>query len=116
MDEAGKLRTFKEADLAVLQKRMRLTDRHHGYALRLAEMFGERGVRCRADLNDDRMQAKIRQAQMMKVPYMLIVGDQEMQAETVAVRRRDGVRLDNVVTATFLANVKEKIRSRTADL
>ncbi|NKQ35030.1 MAG: threonine--tRNA ligase [Chloroflexi bacterium] len=91
-----------------------ITDRHHSYALRLAAMFGESGVRCRADLDDGRMQAKIRQAQMMKVPYMLIVGDREVQAETVSLRRRDGVRLDNVSAAVFLAEVKEKIRGRTA--
>ncbi|HID51305.1 MAG TPA: threonine--tRNA ligase, partial [Anaerolineae bacterium] len=93
-----------------------ITDRHHDYALRLAEMLAEQGVRCRADLDDGRMQAKIRQAQLMKVPYMLIVGDQEMQTETVSVRRRDGVRLDNVAAAAFLAEVKEKIRRRTAVL
>ncbi len=93
-----------------------ITDRHHDYALRLAEMLAEQGVRCRADLDDGRMQAKIRQAQLMKVPYMLIVGDQEMQTETVSVRRRDGVRLNNVAAAAFLAEVKEKIRGRTAVL
>ena len=49
------------------------------------------GVRAEADLSAERMNAKIRDAQLMKVPYMLVVGDQEMANHTVALRKRDGI-------------------------
>ena len=71
-----------------------ITDAHWDYAARLeAEMLAS-GIRARADFGGERMQAKIRQAQMMQVPYMAVVGDREAATETIALRRRDGSRQD----------------------
>jgi hypothetical protein len=71
-------------------------------------------VRASADLSAERMNAKIRDAQLMKVPYMLVVGDQEMANHTVALRKRDGSRLNDFQFGDFLALVNQKIATRRA--
>ncbi|HZW04198.1 MAG TPA: threonine--tRNA ligase, partial [Anaerolineaceae bacterium] len=93
-----------------------ITDSHQEYAVRVAEQMKAADVRAAADLGPDRMNAKIRQAQLMKVPYMLVVGDQEVQNETVAVRMRNGERLNAVPVAEFTARVKDRIAARSPEL
>src|SRR5690606_22850463 len=73
-----------------------ITSEHHDYATRLALDLQTAGVRADADLSAERMNAKIRDAQLMKVPYMLVVGDQEMADNTVALRKRDGSRVNGM--------------------
>ncbi|HQY93858.1 MAG: threonine--tRNA ligase [Caldilinea sp.] len=103
--------------LAPLQARViPITNDHNDYAARLAAALQEAGVRVEADLGADRMNAKIRNAQLMKVPYMLVVGDQEMADSTVALRKRDGSRSNGLSFADFQALVKEKIASRALTL
>ena len=63
------------------------------YAAEVARKLKDKGIRAEADLGSDRMNAKIRNAQMEKIPYMLVVGDREMNSEQVAVRARGGVDL-----------------------
>jgi len=58
------------------------------------------------------MNAKIRNAQKMQVPYMLVVGDQEMEAGTVAPRLRSGKRMEAVSVDAFLAYVQQEINDR----
>jgi threonyl-tRNA synthetase len=65
----------------------------------------EAGVRGHADLRGERMNAKIRDAQMQKVPYMLVVGDREAQAGAVAVRLRSGEDLGAQPVADMLAMI-----------
>jgi threonyl-tRNA synthetase len=93
-----------------------ITDSHHDYARSVAARLVAAGVRAEAELGPDRMNAKIRQAQLMKVPYMLVVGDQEVQHETVSLRVRDGSRKNDMPVGEFLALVQERIRSRAGDL
>jgi threonyl-tRNA synthetase len=93
-----------------------ITDEHRDYALQLAGRLTEAGVRASADLGADRMNAKIRQAQLMQVPYMLVVGDREMAEGTVALRRRDGSRADDLPFAGFLADVTAKTAGRSREL
>jgi threonyl-tRNA synthetase len=62
------------------------------------------------------MNAKIRQAQLMKVPYMLVVGDQEMQDESVSLRARDGSRKNGMPVGEFEAQVVARIQSRSSEL
>jgi threonyl-tRNA synthetase len=66
-------------------------EKHAEYAKAVAAAARQRGLRASADLGSDRMKAKIREAQLAKVPYMLVVGDREQTERTVSVRRRDGV-------------------------
>ncbi len=67
-----------------------IADRHTDYARHVLGELKRAGLRAEADLSSDRMNAKIRNAQMQKIPYMLVMGDQEMAAEQVNVRLRDG--------------------------
>ncbi len=93
-----------------------ITDKHHEYALRLREQMFDLGLRAEADLGSDRMNAKIRDAQLYKVPYMLVVGDREVENETVALRRRDGERQDGMPVGEFIALVKGRVEERSAEL
>ncbi|HML40444.1 MAG TPA: threonine--tRNA ligase [Bellilinea sp.] len=93
-----------------------ITDAHNDYALQLEKEMRAAGIRAKADLGSDRMNAKIRAAQLLKVPYMAVVGDQEMAAQTIALRKRDGSRVNDLAAADFVAQVSERIRTRTADL
>jgi threonyl-tRNA synthetase len=67
-----------------------IADRHVAYSESVAEQLRAGGLRLEVDASSDRMQAKIRDAQMQKIPYMLIVGDREMAAAQVNLRTRDG--------------------------
>ncbi len=74
-----------------------ITDAHHEYAVQLEGRLKAAGIRAEADLSSDRMNAKIRNAQLMKAPYMLVAGDQEIANETVSLRRRDGEPMPTLV-------------------
>lgn len=67
-----------------------IADRHTDYAQQVAVALRVRGLRVEVDTRNERMQAKIRDAQVQKIPYMLVVGDKDQQAETVSVRKRSG--------------------------
>jgi threonyl-tRNA synthetase len=66
-----------------------IADRHNAYAEQVVAQLKHAGLRAEADLSSDRMGAKIRNAQMGKIPYMLVVGDRELEAGEVNVRLRD---------------------------
>ena len=93
-----------------------ITDAHHGYAQELAQKMVAAGIRAEAILGPDRMNRKIRQGQQMQVPYLLIVGDQEMADGTVSVRRRDGKREQGVGVDGWITAVSERIQSRLPEL
>ena len=67
-----------------------IADRHLPYAERVADGLRVQGLRAEVDAKSERMNAKIRNAQLQKVPYMLVVGDRESEANAAAVRLRDG--------------------------
>jgi len=93
-----------------------ITDGHAEYASHVAAQLREAGIRGAADLGSERMNAKIRNAQLMKVPYMLVVGDQEMANHAVSLRRRDGSRQNDLPVAEFIAATVERIRTRSSEL
>ncbi|WP_420628877.1 threonine--tRNA ligase [Candidatus Leptofilum sp.] len=93
-----------------------ITDGQNEYAQQVAGQLKASGVRAQAMLESDRMQAKIRAAQQMKVPYMLVVGEREAAAGTVSLRKRDGSRQNGLALAAFEALVAEKIARRDAVL
>jgi threonyl-tRNA synthetase len=67
-----------------------IADRHNDYAHEVAAKLKRAGLRVSVDDGSDRMNAKIRNAQKAKVPYMLVIGDREMEEGKVALRRRNG--------------------------
>ena len=93
-----------------------ITDGQNEYANQIAAQLKAEGVRAQAMLGSERMQAKIRQAQAMKVPYMLIVGEREAEAGTVSLRKRDGSKQNDLPVAEFAALAQQKIAKRAADL
>jgi threonyl-tRNA synthetase len=93
-----------------------ITDAQNEYAENIAKQLRENGIRASADVSGQRMNAKIRQAQLMKVPYMIVVGDNEMQAEQVSLRVRDGSQQNNISLAEFMSRAKDRIARRAAEL
>ncbi len=93
-----------------------ITDGQNDYAEGIAKQLRENGIRADADLSGSRMNAKIRQAQLMKVPYMIVVGDNEMQAGQVSLRVRDGSQENNISLADFIIRVKDRIVRRASEL
>lgn len=99
--------------LAPVQVRlMPIADRHHDYARQVVERLREYGIRAEMDDRNEKVGFKIRQAQVEKVPYMLVIGDREAAEGLVSVRSRvagdeGGVPLDG-----FLARIREEIASR----
>jgi threonyl-tRNA synthetase len=93
-----------------------ITDSHNEYAENIALRMRSLGIRAQSDHSPERMNAKIRQAQLMKVPYMAVVGDNEMQSQTVALRMRSGERKNDLPVDAFVELLQEKIRSRSKEL
>jgi len=87
-----------------------IADRHLPYARQVAERLREADLRVEVDDRQERMQAKIRDAQLQKVPYMLIVGDREAQAGGVAVRLRSGEDLGTVPLEDLLSRLVAEAR------
>jgi len=93
-----------------------ITDGQNEYAEGIAKQLKDAGIRASADLSSERMNAKIRNAQLMKVPYMLVVGGNEMEAGTVSLRVRDGSQENNILLSVFIARAKDRISKRAAEL
>lgn len=90
-----------------------IADRHNVYAHEVAARLKKAGLRLSVDDSSDRMNAKIRNAQKLKVPYMLVLGDREMEEGQVALRRRSGESLPAMSVEEFIAlalrEIDEKI-------
>jgi len=93
-----------------------ITDAQNEYAQGVVKQLREEGVRVSADISAQRMNAKIRSAQVMKVPYMLVIGENEMNAGQVSLRVRDGSQQNNIPLDEFKARVKDKITKRSSEL
>ena len=93
-----------------------ITDNQNEYAEKVVAQLREQGIRVMADVSAQRMNAKIRDAQLMKVPYMLVVGENEAAAGQVSLRVRDGSRADNIPLAEFITRAKDRISRRAAEL
>ncbi len=93
-----------------------IADRHFEFAQKLVDELIDKDFRAEADLTHGRMQAKIRDAARMKIPYILVIGDKEMEAGAVAVRLRDGKDLGTMPVPDFVAMLERVNTSRTQNL
>jgi threonyl-tRNA synthetase len=93
-----------------------ITDSQNEYAQSIVTQMRAQGIRVSADISAQRMNAKIRAAQLMKVPYMLVVGEEEMKAGKVALRVRDGSQQKDVELAAIIERAQDRIRRRAAEL
>ena len=90
-----------------------ITDRHVAYAQQVQQRLEAAGLRVDINQSKDRMQAKIRNAQLQKIPYMLIIGDKEQESDAVSVRLRTEEDLGSMSVADVLDRITQEIAART---
>lgn len=86
-----------------------ITDRNLEYGQKVLEQLKSSMIRTELDERSEKMQAKIRDAQLQKIPYMLIIGDREEKEGKVAIRTREGKDLGAMTIEEFLGKIKEEI-------
>ena len=92
-----------------------ITDNHAVYADKIAQQLEESGVRVEKDLRNEKIGFKIREAQLQKIPYMIVLGDKEVESSTLGVRRRRSKETRTLDLKTFLDEVNEAVKNRTID-
>jgi threonyl-tRNA synthetase len=93
-----------------------VADRHLDYARQIETELRNEGVRVQVDARPERMNLKIRAAQLEKVPYMLVIGDKEIASATVSVRLRTGEQLPSQTIGEFKSSIKRIIAERAGEL
>lgn len=93
-----------------------IADRHAEYAHKVEKQLKDLGMRVQVDTRSDRMNAKIRDAQLQKIPYLLVIGDKEAEANAVAVRLRTGEDLKAMPLDQFIEMAKRVIDTKSLEL
>ena len=93
-----------------------VTERAHDYAAKIAAQLDAAGIRVENDLRSEKLGYKIREAQMQKIPYMLVVGDRDMENGTVSVRTRQGEDLGAMTLDAFVAKCQSEIASKSREV
>ena len=86
-----------------------IADRHNEYGQEIQKMLIEKGIRCELDNNNEKIGAKIRNAELLKTPYMLIIGDKEIKERTVGVRKHGHGDLGSSSLAKFIEKLTGEI-------
>jgi len=89
-----------------------VTDRHIPYAEKVMDKLEGEGVRIEADFRNEKLGLKVREAQLRKIPYMLIIGDKEVDQERITPRLRTGENLPMMSVGDFVERVKEDCSKR----
>lgn len=92
-----------------------ITDRAHDYAQEIVDRLRDAGIRAESDYRSEKLGYKIREAQIQKIPYMLVVGDRDMENQTVSVRTRAGVDLGAMSVDDFRAKCRAEIDTKARD-
>jgi len=90
-----------------------ITDAQSDYVANVAQTLRSQGLRVDADLRNEKINLKIREHSLQKVPYLLVVGEKERQAGTLAVRARGGVDLGSMTIAEFTARLASEVHTRS---
>ena len=90
-----------------------ITEKQNGYARKVEESLREAGIRLEVDDSSEMLGKKVRRAKDTKVPYFLIIGEQEMVSQTVTVESRDFGKIGIMSVSDFLTRIKDEIRIRT---
>ena len=85
-----------------------VTDKHIPYGENVYNQLVDAGVRCEKDFRNEKLGYKIREGQMQKIPYMLVIGDREVESGTISPRQRDGKNIGSVSISDFVSIVDEK--------
>jgi len=89
-----------------------LVDKHHGYAEEVKKQLEKEGIRVEVDLRNEKIGYKIREAQLAKIPYMLVIGDKETETKTLAVRSRKDGDLGSMSVDDFVAKIISEIKNK----
>jgi threonyl-tRNA synthetase len=106
---AGAFPTWLSPVQAVL---LTVTDRHIPYAEKVLETLKDAEIRVKGDFRNEKLGLKVREAQLLKIPYMLIVGDKEVEQEGITPRLRSGENLPLMSIGAFIERVKEECSQR----
>ena len=101
--------------LAPIQVRViSFTDRNVGASKDFVKKVGEAipNLRIDADFSQSTVQSKVKEAELMRVPYIIVIGDREEKEKTVAVRERGSGKINNVKIDSFIKSLKEEIEER----
>ena len=90
-----------------------VADRHNDYAHRVESSLRAAGIRASSDTRSERVNSKIRDAQMRKIPYMLVVGDKEIEANAASVRLRTGENLGPLALSEVVARLVSESDARS---
>ena len=90
-----------------------IADAHKEYANKIKEQFEEQGIRVELDEREEKIGYKIREAQLQKIPYMLIIGDKEIEANAVGVRSRKDGDIGQMSTEEFIDKIHDEIKNFT---
>jgi threonyl-tRNA synthetase len=93
-----------------------IAERHTGYAEKVASQLRAVGVRVAVDSRNEKMNAKIREHAMQKVPFLLVVGDKEAEANKVNVRTRGKEKTEDLPSADFVEKIKKLIAEKSPTL
>jgi threonyl-tRNA synthetase len=89
-----------------------ISDKHAAYAKTVTNMLKEAGIRVELDDHDESLGKKIRQAKLEKVPYIVVIGDKEIESKTLTVEKRDGTKEEHTIEA-FLEKIQREIKNRS---
>ncbi|HBC96357.1 MAG TPA: threonine--tRNA ligase, partial [Clostridium sp.] len=95
---------------------MDITDDQKDYADKIIKELKDEDIRVEADLRNEKIGYKIREAQMQKVPYMIILGDREVKEKGISVRSRKNGDLGSMSLDDFIAKLKEEISQKVSDV
>ena len=90
---------------------MPVSDENKAYAEKVADLLAKRGLRVERDFDSGTIGGKIRNAQLQKVPFAIVVGSKESDAQTISVRSRDGKVRQDVLLEDFVKEVDEKVQT-----
>lgn len=85
---------------------MTITDAQRDYAVELVERLQKVGLRVKSDLRNEKIGFKIREHTLQKVPYLLVVGDKEVESDSVALRTRSGENLGTMTVDAFIERIQ----------
>jgi threonyl-tRNA synthetase len=89
-----------------------IVEKHHDYAMEVKKTLEDKGIRVEVDLRNEKIGYKIREAQLEKAPYMLVIGDKEMDNKSVAVRSRKDGDLGSIEVNSFIEKIVQEVETK----
>ena len=97
-------------------KVMSLSERHADYVSDIAKEMEKAGIRVELDTRNEKIGYKIREAQLEKVPYMVVCGDKDIEAGTISVRSRKGGEQESMTLDQFIAKIQKEVAEKTLNI